>query len=397
MADRDVSGLPFDEAIRYLRDKVRLPTEKWNDLWQGQHARAFMVAGATKDALLADFQTVLLKALEQGTTLADFRRDFDDIVQRHGWSYNGGRNWRTRVIFDTNLRTAYAAGHWSRIQENKAEQPYLRYVAILDGQTRPEHAQWHGTVRPVDDPWWTTHYPPNGWNCRCSIMQLSGDELEAYGFSVSPPPKPEKGTPQGIDAPFAYNPGLADTGYKLSDEAYSAWRESGKARWRDVSAGVFKEDLRGEPFPVDPARAEPLPRLSDKRALADRIAEIMGGQRVAVAVPGGGIVYVDARFLAEHLTPERSRYISFLPELLASPGEVWLAFEQDQLTGRVVLRQRVLKAVSLPGKDRYLLLSVQSHNGAMESWTMIASRDAKALQKERQGKLLYKAGNPTPG
>ena len=35
------------EAERYFRDKVNMPTRRWNDLWQGQHARAFVVAGAT--------------------------------------------------------------------------------------------------------------------------------------------------------------------------------------------------------------------------------------------------------------------------------------------------------------------------------------------------------------
>ena len=37
-----------------------------------------------------------------------FREDFDAIVARLGWDYNGGRDWRTRVIYETNLNTSYA-------------------------------------------------------------------------------------------------------------------------------------------------------------------------------------------------------------------------------------------------------------------------------------------------
>ena len=43
----------------------------------------------------------------------------------------------------------------------------LRYVAVLDARTRPEHRAWHGLILPIDHPLWDTHYPPNGWGCRC--------------------------------------------------------------------------------------------------------------------------------------------------------------------------------------------------------------------------------------
>jgi hypothetical protein len=37
-----------------------------------------------------------------------------------------------------------------------------------------------GTVLPVDDPFWDTHYPPIGFNCRCGVRSLSESELERY-------------------------------------------------------------------------------------------------------------------------------------------------------------------------------------------------------------------------
>lgn len=171
MPDITFNGVPFEEAAKFFRDKVRLPTKAWTDLKEGQHARAFVVAGATKDDLLKDLQASIQSAIDKGTDLRQFRKDFDQIVARHGWTgWTGegskkGRAWRTKVIFETNMSTARAAGRWEQIQRVKKTRPWLRYVAILDTHVRPDHRRWHGTVLSVDDEWWNTHYPPNGWNC----------------------------------------------------------------------------------------------------------------------------------------------------------------------------------------------------------------------------------------
>ncbi len=75
---------------------------------------------------------------------------------------------------------SYAAGHWARF-EAKRIRPYLRYVAILDGRTRPEHALWHNVCLPVDHPWWDTHAPPCGWNCRCTLQTLTERDVARMG------------------------------------------------------------------------------------------------------------------------------------------------------------------------------------------------------------------------
>ena len=101
--------------------------------------------------------------------------------------------------------------------------PYLRYVHVDPELTqrwsRHEHAAWHGVILPVDHEWWKTHYPPNGWNCRCYARSLSERDLVRYGWTVSAE-APESvnvikfvrgrpiETPAGIDPGFAYNVGI---------------------------------------------------------------------------------------------------------------------------------------------------------------------------------------------
>ena len=199
-------SLPFKEQETFFRNKINIPTVKWDDLWKDQHAKGFMVAGAYKAELLTDFRGAVDKAITLGTTLADFRKDFDRIVAQNGWSYNGTRNWRSEVIYSTNIRTAYAAGRWEQMQEPAVKEafPYLEYRHGDSKVPRPQHLAWNGLVLPVDDPFWKTHYPPNGWGCKCKVFAATKRDqkkAQVQGKTEAPssPVDPKTGEPTGID------------------------------------------------------------------------------------------------------------------------------------------------------------------------------------------------------
>jgi uncharacterized protein with gpF-like domain len=170
VASVNYGTLPFQEQIDFFLDKLALDTQTWADIRKGMHARAFVVAGARGD-VLADFHKAVRAAIEDGETLADFRKRFDAIIKRYGWDYNGSRNWRSKVIYDTNLRTSYAAGRYKQMQDVKSERPYwefhhtpVRYPRELHIEHPPDG--WNGLTLNADDPWWDVHYPPDGWGCQ---------------------------------------------------------------------------------------------------------------------------------------------------------------------------------------------------------------------------------------
>ncbi len=216
-------ALPFQEAIDFLKDKINVPTRKWDDLWRGMHSRGFMVAGAMKDDIVKDFHDAVNKAIQEGTTLADFRKDFDAIVQKFGWTYNGARGWRSSLIFNTNLDTSYAAGRWKQMMDPDVRKlrPYLMYRHGDSIVPRQQHLAWNGLVLPADDPWWKTHAPPNGWGCKCYVVSVSMRDIERVGKEgpdKAPPIeyydwRDRNGkvhrVPVGIDPGWDYNPGQA--------------------------------------------------------------------------------------------------------------------------------------------------------------------------------------------
>lgn len=120
------------------------------------------------------------------------------------------------------MRAARAAGQWQRIERTKQILPFILYVRTASIEPRPEHLAFEGIILPADDAFWRTHFPPNGWGCKCSVRQISAREATKLGY------KPEDGGPQivwrqflnkrtgelvkvpeGIDPGWQTNPGLS--------------------------------------------------------------------------------------------------------------------------------------------------------------------------------------------
>lgn len=400
-------GLAFQEAIEFLRGKVNIPTERWNELWQGMHARGFMVAGANRDAILVDFRRAVDKAIAEGTTLEEFRKDFDAIVVRHGWSHKGSRNWRSEVIYTTNVRQAYNAGRWAQLTDPDllSVNPYLEYRHGDSKVPRPLHLSWNGLVLPADDPWWRTHYPQNGWGCKCKVLSAGPRDLAKMGKS-GPDKAPDDGTytwvdkktgeehtiPNGIDPGFDYNVGIASTGRRLQEAEMAAWRKEGGKAWQPLTPGTFESYDRPAKIPLDPPSAKPGPRVSTPAEMAAELKKVLGGEEKSFVFRDGEFGYatfVNAEALAAHVDPARSPWLPFITEMLEDPYEVWLAFEQHKGTGQVVLRQRVVKAVAVDGKEG-LLLVANTVNGRLEGWTFVPTGDMKYLNRQRYGKLIWK-------
>jgi uncharacterized protein with gpF-like domain len=226
---RTVFQLPFEEQIEFFREKLGnlVPTARWDDLWKSQHDHGFMVAGATKGDLLKDFAEAVDTAISEGKSIQWFRDNFDDIVDRHGWAYKGGRNWRTKVIYQTNISTSYAAGRLTQLREGGFERwMYKHSDSVL--HPRPHHVALDGVILPADHPFWDTHYPPNGWGCKCRVVGIRSDAT-ARALGGDPDKQlpsgwdnidGKTGEPVGIDKGWGYMPGgtVADMARSLAQK-----------------------------------------------------------------------------------------------------------------------------------------------------------------------------------
>ena len=197
---------PHKKAIEYFEKKVALGPKKhwdWTDTMRHAHDRVFVVAKATSIDLVKDIHASLLKAIKEGKTYQDFANDIIPTLKEKGWWGNIDAvnkdqklvkpikvdHRRLRNIFNTNVKTAYAAGRYERMMEDADIAPYWRYVAVPKGagnkNPRVEHAALHNLVFRYDDPFWQTHYAPNGWGCHCTVVRMTKRMVEKkFGKSV---------------------------------------------------------------------------------------------------------------------------------------------------------------------------------------------------------------------
>lgn len=102
--------------------------------------------------------------------------------------------------------SADMAARWESFEED-GDRYNLQYRTANDDRVRPQHAALHGVTLPVSDPFWQTYYPPNGWNCRCTVVQVRKSKYpvtphdEAMARGAEATGKDTKGI-------FQFNPGI---------------------------------------------------------------------------------------------------------------------------------------------------------------------------------------------
>ena len=335
---------PFPEQLAFFQAKLNLPSQRWDDITHAAHDRAFIVAGAAEADLLQDLRDAVGAAIG-GESIQDFRARFADIVQQHGWhGWTGegsaaGEAWRTRVIYQTNLATSYAAGRWAQLTDPAflKIRPYWRYVHA-DGvmHPRPMHLAWGEmqlTLR-YDDPFWQTHFPPNGWGCHCYIVAVRAPAPDA---ATSPPegwniPDPKTGELPGIDKGFGYAPGahastpLADL---VEQKLFNLDADLGAAMWARLEPAIAAERAQAWSNFLAGVQADPVKRgrLQVAGALTPDVLGWLSGKSVTpataeIAVDDALIVGQKAQrhlVKGDALTPAEW---AALPTLLDAPDQV---------------------------------------------------------------------------
>lgn len=190
---------PPDRIVAAARSRgVVLPDVYYGQMRGLARQLSFSIAGVSSLDQLQLVKDSLDRAMETGEGFRDWRRR----VLR-GEIPLSLPDHRLETIFRTNIQGNYARGGGEWHRRNLGTHPFLMYDAVNDSRTRPAHRAMDGTIRPAADPWWRTHHPINGYNCRCRAIPLTQSQAKRQGGVTENPPTGPESEP---DPGFAYDP-----------------------------------------------------------------------------------------------------------------------------------------------------------------------------------------------
>jgi SPP1 gp7 family putative phage head morphogenesis protein len=378
--------LPFKESVDFFRKKQVLPTKGYRDVEREMHDRAFMVAGCEKQEVLLALQAAVDKAIAEGQTLRNFQKDFEKIIADR-WDPKGGSAWRARVIWETNMRTSYAAGRYKQLSDMKDTHPFWQYRHGDSIKPRPEHMALDGVVLRADDPWWDRNCPPNGWGCQCYVRGLTEGQVQRGGYKVaSGGSLPDA----AADPHWQYAPGKQEA-------IWPAASPKGE-RPGDAFGGPFKPlehpldnqtwESLGRPEVLESRHAEGKILEGGTGNPAEALREILKGEQKMVSVECGDWklpLVIDAQGLGGHLKADRIPFLGLLDDAL-KPQEIWAQFMKND-AGKVVLRYKMLTSVEVRGK-KLLLICEGNSKGVLDAFNFFPVSKNTGINNARIGRLV---------
>jgi len=407
----ELKPLPMEEAQAFWADKIILGAGEFNKLSAEAKTRAFAVSGIAKGDELATVFSSLQRAIDDGISYGQFKKECREIFERRGWT--GKRTWRVDNIFRTNIQTAYQVGRYKQMMDVVDDRPYWMYDAVNDRRTRPTHRAMDSKVFPADHEFWNNWYPPNGFRCRCGVISYSKTQVESRGLKVekeditgTPLLPPGATSPVQLlpDPGFAHHPGKTVWG-GVVDSVDDSWRYKslpnllGPSDYRrralrnvrpgsiaEISEDMFLANSLGD----DAYKAKFLEMYGRETVIKDAIGEpvILSLRSFLVnKAPGAPVEWKFHK--AGH-----GEIIPSIREVLTSPYEIWLT-PQVNKKGQVRLSKRYVGLWKTADKKRIGgLLVFEVDRGVFKGVTAFTplkkgKADIEYVERQRQGVLLY--------
>ena len=197
MADKNVQSLV--EAHTDVLNR-NLQSVEMSDIMRQRLQRSNYIFSGIKT--FHELNEAFPSLLDENGNRKPFERFLND-VQTINDTYNRGY---LRAEYNFVQASAQMAAKWEQFAED-GDRYNLQYRTAGDSKVRPAHAALNGVTLPPSDTFWQTYYPPNGWNCRCTVVQVRKSK-----YPVTPHDEAMKRGEEALQDDtkgiFHFNPGI---------------------------------------------------------------------------------------------------------------------------------------------------------------------------------------------
>ena len=352
---------PDAVAVEYLRKNV------------------FVFSGAKTFAQIAELREILLDSDGKLRLWEDFWESATEIHRDYNHNY-------LKAEYHFAVASSQMASLWADVEADKDALAFLVYDAVQDRRTRAEHAALDGVTLPVDSPFWNFYYPPNGWNCRCTVRRTATPE------KISDETAAMKAGDAAINQP-AFKNNVGKTRVIFKDGHPYFQKTNGNLTEMDAEKNYGMRSIERiyrdrsslparAPEPSTRADAETwfrnLPRDADKPA----VLPAFGGRKIAFDDEGFA-------HILKKTEEERWRFVHNLPNVLSDPDEVWFGFHRGEKGENKYPGYKFIKYF----RDAPIVVVVHETDGAWRVKTAykaygFSEKETKPIKDERRGLLV---------
>lgn len=340
-------------------------TDYRNTLKAHLEHNVFAFSAAKSLAALEQYRSKLTTDKGEVATYAQFRTEVTAVDVEFNDNH-------LKTEYGNAIATAQMADKWEKLQQHE----YLEYRTVGDNRVRRAHKDLDKKVFRTNDPIWDKIYPPNDWNCRCTVIPAkqgakSDDPAEVNAKEIKPY--------------FKRNAGKTKVIYSDEHPYFKSMTAKG------ISSSELKATTNYNMRSINSIYTNIADLPAAKPMKGQQAAEKWFNTqstkgKIAVETKDGLSVDLDENFFKKIIAssnPEyasRSVYAHKAPEVMEKPDEVWSKFHRGQLQTTYIKYYQ----------DKPYMVAVKENNGKMEFETFFKIDRDGQIDNLRSGVLKYR-------
>jgi SPP1 gp7 family putative phage head morphogenesis protein len=338
-------------------------TDYRNTLKAHLEHNVFAFSAAKSLAALEQYRSKLTTSKGEVATYAQFRTEVTQVDVEFNDNH-------LKTEYGNAIATAQMADKWEKLQQHA----YLEYRTVGDNRVRQAHKDLNGKVFKTTDDIWDKIWPPNDWNCRCTVIPAKqGAESD----------DPAQVNAKEIKPYFQRNAGKAKVIYDEQHPYFKTFEKIGQPTANAVelrakehyNLSSVKDMYLKNDFPKFQYKtAEEVDKWFNQKAKKGTLN---------VVTKDGVSVDLGSNFSSKLITKtttdrmDRTSYAHLAPNVMEHPDEIWSHFHRGNL------QTTYIKYFA----EKPIVIVVKNKAGKMEFETM---HKISNPENKRKGVLKYR-------